>query len=187
MKILLIDNHTDYLHNFGPLFLEHDVEIQQYRPGLNFHDAGKDLVILSGGGGEGYELPDTHRDGKLWYEDEMNFVLTCDKPLVGVCMGFEVISAAFGADVNYVGKYISGFKTQQTSKLGQKRLKLEKLRQYEYHQFAVPKVSAKQFEVLAESPTGIELIKHRTKKIIASQFHPEHPGGTLDFAQLLAV
>ena len=186
MKILLIDNHTDHLYNFAPIFRDHQVEIQEYRPGLDFHSAGKDLVILSGGGGEGYELKDTH-NGRLWYEDEMNFVLACDKPLIGVCMGFEVIAAAYGSDVKHAGRLISGFKVHQTSTRGKKHLNLGKMRQYEHHRFAVPQVSAQNFEVLADSPTGIEMIKHKTRKLIASQFHPEHPGGTLDITQLITT
>lgn len=186
MKILLIDNHTDYLHNFAPIFRDHSVEIQEYRPGLDFHTADKDLIILSGGGGEGYELVDK-KNGKLWYEDEINFVLGCDRPLVGICMGFEVISAAFGSEVKHIGRLVSGFKTHQTSAKGKKHLSHEKLRQYEHHRFAIPDVSSKHFEVLADSNTGIEMIKHKTRKIVASQFHPEQLGGTLEIDRLLSL
>lgn len=184
MKILLVDNHTDYLHNFSELFSWHQVEVQEYRPGLEFHADDKDLIILSGGGGEGYELKD-RRQGKLWYEDEMKFVLDCDKPLVGICMGFEVISAAYGSDVEHVGRLVSGFRRHKTSVHGRKHFAHPKLRQYEHHRYAIPKISAKHFEVLADSNTGIEMIKHKTRKIIASQFHPEQAGGTLGLNHLL--
>jgi anthranilate/para-aminobenzoate synthase component II len=186
MKILLVDNHTDYLYKFAELFRDHQVEIQEYRPGLDFHTQGKDLVILSGGGGEGYELKDK-RGNKLWYEDEMNFVLDCDKPLVGICMGFEVISAAFGSGVEHVGRLVSGFRNHQTTSSGHKHLDHKKLRQYEHHRFAVGNVSSKHFEVLADSTTGIELIKHKSRQIVASQFHPEEPGGTLSLGQVLQL
>ena len=186
MKILLVDNHTDYLHNFRELFLSHQVEVQEYKPGLDFHVDGKDLVILSGGGGEGYELKD-RRQGKLWYEDEMKFVLDCDKPLVGICMGFEVIAAAYGADVNHMGKLVSGFKKQTTTEHGLKHLSHPRLRQYKHHRFAAQKVSVKHFDVLADSTTGIEMIKHRTRRIVASQFHPEQTGGTLGLKHLLTL
>ncbi|HVX58608.1 MAG TPA: hypothetical protein VG964_02630 [Candidatus Saccharimonadales bacterium] len=185
MRILLIDNHTDYLHNFSEIFTNHSVEIQEYKPGLEFHTEDKDLIILSGGGGEGFELKDKVRNGKLWYEDEMNFVLGCDKPLVGVCMGFEVISAAFGSEVEHIGRLVSGFRSQSTSSKGQKALGHAKLRQYEHHRYGVGKVSSKHFEVLADSATGIELIKHKTRKIVASQFHPEQAGGTMDLRTLI--
>lgn len=186
MRILLIDNHTDYLHNFAEVFAGHSVEIQEYKPGLDFHTNGKDLVILSGGGGEGFELKDK-KNGKFWYEDEMNFVLGCELPIVGICMGFEVISAAYGAEIQHVGRLISGFRAQTTSAKGQKHLGHVKLRQYEHHRYGVPSVSSKHFEVLADSASGIEMIKHKTRKIIASQFHPEVPGGTIQLARLLSM
>lgn len=185
MKILLINNHTDYLYNVQNALAGHDVEVQVYKPGLNFHDQGKDLIVLSGGGGEGFELKDK-RHGKLWYEDEMNFVLACDKPIVGVCMGFEVISAAFGSKVEHVGKLVKGFKDAKTTPHGEKRLSQFKLNQFEWHRYGVPQVSAKHFEVLAHSATGIEMVKHHTRPIIATQFHPEVEGGTLQLQTLLA-
>src|SRR5579862_7356745 len=128
MKILLIDNHTEHLHNFIELFTAHDVEIQEYKPGLDFHTQGKDLVVLSGGGGEGFELKDT-RDDQLWYEDEMKFVHACGKPLIGICMGFEVIAGAYGASVKPIGKLVSGFRVQQSTTAGLEHFCTAKLRQ----------------------------------------------------------
>jgi anthranilate/para-aminobenzoate synthase component II len=185
MKILLVDNHTYYLQNVKTALAGHDVEVQVYKPGLEFHFQDTDLVVLSGGGGEGYELKDK-RHGKLWYEDEMSFVLDCDKPIVGICMGFEVISAAFGSRVEHVGKLVKGFKNAKTTPHGEKRLSHINLSQFEWHRYGVSQVSAKHFEVLAHSSTGIEMIKHHKRPIIATQFHPEVEGGTLKLRQLLA-
>lgn len=186
MKILLINNHTDYLHNVEAALAGHDVEVQVYKPGLEFHHEDKDLIVLSGGGGEGFELKDKFR-GKLWYEDEMNFVLDCDKPIIGVCMGFEVISAAFGSKVEHIGKLVKGFKDTKTTPHGERRLSQVKLNQFEWHRYGVSQVSSKHFEVLAHSSTGIEMVKHHSRPIIATQFHPEVEGGTLKLQQLLSI
>lgn len=185
MKILLINNHTDYLHNVVNALDGHKLEIQIYRPGLDFHFEDKDLIVLSGGGGEGYEIKDK-RNGKYWYEDEMSFVLACDKPLVGICMGFEVISAAYGAQVKHAGRLIKGFHNHTLRPAGKSRFSHDKLRQYEHHRYAVPDISSKHFEVLAHSDSGIEMIKHKQKKIIATQFHPEVTGGSLELSQVIA-
>jgi len=186
MNILLVNNHTDYLHNVQNALADHNVEVQVYEPGMKFNHAGKDLIVLSGGGGEGYELKDK-RHGKLWYEDEMEFVLSCDKPMLGICMGFEVIGAAYGAKVEHAGKLVKGFKPAITTPSGEKKLSLSKLRQFEWHRYAIPQVSSKHFEVLAHSATGIEMIKHRSRPILATQFHPEVEGGSLKLQQLLAL
>lgn len=185
MKILLIDNHTDYLNNVQKALVGHDVEIQVYKPGLQFNDQNKDLIVLSGGGGEGFEFKDMFR-GKLWYDDEMEFILKCDKPIFGICMGFEVISAAFGSKVEPIGGLVKGFRQSQTTESGLKRVKKDSLRQYEWHRYGVKDVSPKHFEVLAYSDTGIEMIRHHKRPIFATQFHPEK-GGTLKLASLLQI
>ena len=87
MKILLVNNHTAHLKDLSSALAEHEVEMQNYFPGINFNDQDKDLVILSGGGGEGLEVNDEYEPGRLWYQDEMNFVKTTTKPVLGICMG----------------------------------------------------------------------------------------------------
>jgi GMP synthase-like glutamine amidotransferase len=88
MKILLVNNHTQHLEALSASLNGHDVEIQMYQPGIDFHDADKDMVILSGGGGEGLEIIDKVKNrSKLWYQDEMNFVRKTEKPILGICMG----------------------------------------------------------------------------------------------------
>jgi anthranilate/para-aminobenzoate synthase component II len=106
MKILLINNHTQHLSNLNQSLAGHQVEVQIYRPGLDFHAEDKDLVILSGGGGEGLEINDFIRRGKLWYQDEMDFILRTAKPIIGICMGFEVIARAHGSDIPKMDKLL---------------------------------------------------------------------------------
>jgi GMP synthase-like glutamine amidotransferase len=140
-------------------------------------------MILSGGGGEGMEIYDHVQPRKLWYQDEMDFVLSNDKPLIGICMGFEVICAAYGQKIHETPILTEGFKSVKTSKKGQSLLSKKQLRQFESHYWQVHN-APKGFEVLAESQTGIEIIKKGN--IFASQFHPEK-GGTLQLKQLITT
>lgn len=181
MKILLINNNTVHLPSLNSSLAGHDVEVQVYQPGLKFNDQGKDLVILSGGGGEGLEIYDQHKSGGLWYQDEMSFVLNSDKPLIGICMGFEVICAAYGQKIHETSVLTQGFKKVSTTKKGQKFIGKSQLEQFESHYWQLRSVP-KGFDVLAESETGIELI--RKGKLFASQFHPEK-GGTLYLKNLI--
>jgi GMP synthase-like glutamine amidotransferase len=185
MKILLINNNTQHLAYLQKALANHEVEVQVYKPGLEFNYHDKDLVILSGGGGEGLEIHDYHTPGKLWYDDEMNFVRTCQKPILGICMGFEVISRAFGATVQKLQKGLDGFAPVQATDLGKKLFGKSKLKQYEAHDWGVPNAPSG-FDVLAKSPTGIEIIKHQNRPIFATQFHPEK-GGTLKLEQIIAA
>ena len=190
MKILLINNHTVHLKHLTKALAGHQIEIQKYEPGLKFNDQGKDLVILSGGGGEGLEIHDEYRPGQLWYDDEMSFIRSTDKPVVGICMGFEVIARAYGAPVTDVGRLILGREEVRVGKPAKALFGASKLSQYEAHSWRVQDVPS-DFEVLATSRSGIEIFRYKDPKktgktIIASQFHPEK-GGTLELKQLLAA
>ena len=183
MKILLIDNNTEHKKALARALAGHDVEVQRYTPGVRFNYQDKDLVLLTGGGGEGHEIDDKHSPGRLWYEDEMKFIQVCNKPVIGICMGFEIIANTFGAKVDEMKKEVRGVKRLRTTKAGREYFKKDNLRQYEAHKWRVKSVP-KGFEVLARSETGIEIMRHKKRPIIATQFHPEK-GGTLDLPKLL--
>src|SRR4051812_14802326 len=129
MKILLVNNNTEHLDAIFASLKGHEVEAQKYKPGLEFHDAGKDLVILSGGGGEGLEIIDKVTKSKLWYQDEMNFVRSTDTPVLGFCMGFEVIVKAFDGRVYHRPKLTYGFMASHATDKGKKMLKQNTLKQ----------------------------------------------------------
>ncbi len=189
MKILVVNNyqHNNETATFEALKLclsGHQVEYQRYKPGLQFAEAGKDLIILSGGGGEGSEIHDEYSKNKLWYEDQINFILSTKKPIFGICMGFEIIARAYGSKVVQMKQYVSGLKTVSTTQKGLEIFNQNDLTQYQNHIWRVPAVSLEHFDVLAESKTGIEAIKHKTRPILATQFHPEK-GGTLSLRALI--
>lgn len=164
----------------------HEIEVKNYRPGLAINDAGKDLVILSGGGGEGLEITDKVTRGKLWYQDEIDFVRNSNTPILGICMGFEVIVKAFGGKVHYRPELTYGFRTTHLTPAGQKTLKQKVISQVEAHYWYVPEVPENELETLAVSESGIEIVRHTKKNILGTQFHPEE-GGTLKLPQLLTI
>ncbi len=185
MKILLINNHTLHLHELNASLAGHQVEVQSYEPGLDFHEEGKDLIILSGGGGEGLEIDDFIQKGKLWYEDQMEFILRTKKPIMGICMGFEVIAKAFGRDVTFMGDLVEGQTDVKLSSKGEKLIGVSSANQFESHSWQVTE-APKDFDTLGDSPLGVQIMKHRTRKILATQFHPEK-GGTLELKEILAL
>ncbi len=183
MRILLINNNTLHKNDLKASLAGHEVEEQIYKPGLKFNDEDKDLIILSGGGGEGLEIYDTTESRKLWYQDEMDFVLRNKKPLVGICMGFEVICAANGQKIHQTPVLTQGYRTITPTNKGQKIVANKKtLTQFESHYWEVHS-APEGFDVLAHSRTGIEIIKK--DNIFATQFHPEIEGGSLNLNDLI--
>jgi len=190
LKILLINNHTVHLNSLGKALAGHQIEVQTYRPGLKFNDEGKDLIILSGGGGEGLEIHDEYEPGRLWYDDEMDFVRNTTKPVLGICMGFEVIARAYGAPIGSVGGLILGRERVELTNTAKQLFQSTSLQQYEAHRYLLEDVP-EGFEVLATSKKngkkmGIEIFRYQRgqKKIFATQFHPEK-GGTLELKQMI--
>jgi|SRR5579859_2551226 len=182
MKILIVDNGTSYKEQLLQELAGHKVEIQLYKLGADFHYQDKDLIILSGGGGEGREANDLHENGELWYKDELQFILDSKVPIVGICMGFELVCQAYGSKVERLPRRIIG---QKEMMLRQKNSSIKsKIKQFKYHNWRISGVSSKHFEVKAVSRSGIEIVKHKTRPIIATQFHPEITGGALNFSTL---
>jgi len=189
MRILVVNNYqynneTATFEALKSSLAGYQVEYQRYKPGLQFAEAGKDLIILSGGGGEGSEIHDEYSKDRLWYADQINYVLTTKKPILGICMGFEVIARAYGSKVVQMKEYVTGPKAVSTTQKGQEIFNKKDLRQYQNHIWRVPAVSSEHFDVLAESKTGIEAIKHKTRPILATQFHPER-GGSLSLDNII--
>lgn len=184
MKILLVNNHTKHMASLKQALAGHDVEVVEYRPGANLRDSDKDLVILSGGGGEGLEITDKISRSRLWYQDEINFVRQTDKPVLGICMGFEVLVQAYGGKVHYQPKLIHGLKVSHLTDQGSRLFKHQTISQLEAHYWYVPEVP-ESLDVLASSKTGIEMIRHKHKRQLGTQFHPESADGTLYLSQLV--
>jgi anthranilate/para-aminobenzoate synthase component II len=186
MKILLVDNGTIHLQKIINSFAGYEVEVLRYSPDAEFNDADKDLIILSGGGGEGQEIDDKHTEEELYYDNQMRFVLKTKKPIIGICMGFEVIAMAFGSKIENVNAYYESFKPSHLLESAIKLFNVKEISQFEAHYMGI-KTLSHPLAALAYSSDGIEIIKHKTRPIIATQFHPEVPGGTLGLPQLFTV
>ncbi|HET6863822.1 MAG TPA: hypothetical protein VFH37_01290 [Candidatus Saccharimonadales bacterium] len=185
MKVLVVNNNTAHMKNLLGALEGHEVEIQNYLPGINFHTDGKDVIVLSGGGGEGLEVNDNYKPGHPWYQDEMNLVRTATKPVVGICMGFEVMVRAFGGKVTGIGQLIQGFNKVEVSDFAYPLVGEKNLEQFESHSWRVKEEDVpEQFQKLAKSDIGVEIIKYNN--LIATQFHPEK-GGTLKLQDLLDI
>ncbi len=117
------------------------------------------------------------------YANVGELIKRCEKPILGICFGHQLISMAFYEDVVPMGQKIEGYYMVQRVNHDELFEGLpEKFLVMESHQEMVKSLPY-EFVLLAESLNcPIEAIKHRTLPIYGVQFHPEryddkHPAG----------
>lgn len=166
MKILLIDNGSKYLEKLKSLVSAHSLIIKKYTE-IDIHDQEEyDLIILSGG----------HIISVVGHEDdfgkEINLIRSTKTPVLGICLGFELIAYTYGA-------WLERLETKENTVLDLhptaedpifKNINVIKV--YENHRWVITKESP-DLHGLAISEDGIEIIKHKSKLIYGFQFHPE--------------
>ncbi len=117
------------------------------------------------------------------YSNVAELVKQCEKPILGICFGHQLIAMAFYEEVVNMGQRVEGY--YMVKRVNHDELfegLAEKILVMESHEEMVVNVPY-EFIKLAESPNcPVEAIKHRTLPIYGVQFHPErfddkHPAG----------
>ncbi len=169
MKISVIDNETRFLSelvrfaeneggNQVKVFSRDDIKPDEIN--------SSDLIILSGG----HKDPVSLNPEK--YSAEIELVKSTDKPVLGICMGFEIIAYAFGSELERMHN-------KESKALELKWVVETPISSYfntvkvqEHHRWRIKSLGL-ELTALAESQDGIEIIKHKDKPIYGFQFHPE--------------
>lgn len=171
MKVLLIDNHTkhrkDLIDFLVGLFAEVEC-LARENLANDFDFSAYDFVVLSGGS----DVPTVLRHRDI-YQKEIEIVQNLQKPILGICLGAEIVVSAFSGELYEITEKIEGerkinvFDENLADYIGSHKVSV-----FEGHHIGIKKVGD-EFDILAESSNGPEIIKHKTKPIIALQFHPE--------------
>lgn len=165
MNILLFDNGTKYLSGLNNLLGKlGKVTIANNPSDLSSKDA--DLIVLSGG----HHLYVTEHPEA--YQTEIEFIKTSKKPILGVCLGAELIAYAFGAKLEFLNYEESGLINIMVLQKDNVFKDISDFKVYENHKLAITSLP-KELIGLAKSKTGFEVFKHNTKPIYGFQFHPE--------------
>jgi len=108
----------------------------------------------------------------LLKKEVFNFVLSCNLPLIGICNGAQLIARAYGAGIVQLPKMRKGIYDIRIVK--DKNLFGDKYQQtvYKNQAWSLQNLSP-EFVVYGTSGDGIEMFRHKTKKIAGVQFHPE--------------
>ena len=165
---MIIDNHSKFIQRIGEILNYFKFEYSS----VDFADfrldkfSEFDCFILSGG--------NLSIEGTPAFKEEKKLIKQAPKPIFGICFGFQIIAYVYGEFTSELPQKVLGVKKIDIfrfEKLGIKYNK-KKLKVFESHLWAI-KNPPKDFDVYGTSQYGIEIIKHKTKPIFATQFHPE--------------
>ena len=169
-KILVVDNHDSFVFNIMQYLDElgavtHVIKNEEIEPKYcqNF-----DGVVISPGPGNPQNAGAS-----------IDVVKYCDRheiPILGICLGLQVIGAAYGAKISSAPELLHG----RTSEILHDGTDLFKdipnnFIATRYHSLAIESDSVPaELQVTARCPDGTIMgISHRSKKIVGVQFHPE--------------
>ena len=169
-KILVVDNHDSFVFNIVQYLDELGattvvVKNEEIDPDFCKNFAG---VVISPG-------PGNPQNAGV----SIDAVKYCDDagiPILGICLGLQVIGAAFGAKISSAPELLHG----RTSEIVHNGTDLFKdipnnFIATRYHSLAIePDSIPEVLQVTATSSDGTVMgISHRTKNIVGVQFHPE--------------
>ena len=173
--LLIIDNQSSFIKRFKRNFLsEQNIEYRfiDHNEPLNIKPEEKvEGIILSGGKGSPYEPLNLSTN----FVALMNF----DVPILGICLGYEIIAVAYMGRIKRLEKYQQKLQSVRVIKTNDpifQGLVSDEVMLRKQHQYQVSKLPP-DFIKLAESDIcEIEIIRHKDKPIYGFQSHPEVSG-----------
>ncbi len=166
MRILLVDNHTLRMPEWQSLLAHDEVNIVRAEQLQPTEADPYDLVILTGA--TGFGIP-AHPDG---YQEELALIRTRNKPLLGVCAGFEALVTAFGGTLQHRRERVRGVIDINVVKQDPIFGETKRFKAFVSHKYFIAE-APKQCVVLAKSAFNVEVIKHESRPVYGFQFHPE--------------
>ena len=166
MKTLIIDNHTKHVSELVTMFPGSDVVVKENLKNTSLEKY--DLLVFSGGS----HVPTVLHHTEI-YSEEISIIQKATIPILGICLGSEIIIDAFGGELNEISALHQGdMKLTIIDESLSRVLKDDDVTMYEAHCVTIKKLPD-DFMSCAVSDHGIEIFKHATKPIIGIQFHPE--------------
>ncbi|MEV4007299.1 gamma-glutamyl-gamma-aminobutyrate hydrolase family protein [Actinomadura sp. NPDC049753] len=171
MRVLVVDNHDSFVYNIVQYLLELGADcLVRDRSDVAVEDAaGVDGVLLSPGPG--------HPAGAGVCLDLVRDAERRGTPLLGVCLGHQVIAHVHGATVARAPEIVHGFTSEiHHDGAGVFRGLPDPFDATRYHSLAVVPgtVPPDVLEVTARTREGVVMgLRHRGRPVEGVQFHPE--------------
>ncbi len=170
MEGLLIDNGSKVIVELLVLFKAVGANMMVMPVSKFSSTTDYNFVVMSGSSQNSVQ-----HHSQTVYAQELEFLKTTKLPVLGVCLGLELVAEAFGGQVRKQPRKVEGmFTLQVTDKDGLFDADGE-IVVFESHRWAVSDPGP-QLTTLAVSEHGVEAVKHVSKPIYGVQFHPELSG-----------
>jgi len=171
MKILLIDNYDSFTFNLYHYISSLKISVDVFR---NDKITDKEIlkkkynkIVISPGPGNPNQAGNCIKIVRSLYKKI---------PILGVCLGHQIIGQAFGSKIVQANKLMHG-KTSLiiSKKIGILKNAPKKFEATRYHSLIIDKKTiSKDLVITAETSEGIIMgIKHKKYNIHGVQFHPE--------------
>ena len=171
MKIILIDNYDSFtfnlFHYLSSLKVKVDVIRNDKITSKEIIKKGYNKIVISPGPGNPNQSGNCLKIVKSLYKNI---------PILGVCLGHQIIGQVFGSKIIQAKKLMHG----KTSKILSKRTGIlrnlpKTFEATRYHSLIIDKKSlSKDLEITAETKDGVIMgIKHKKFNLHGVQFHPE--------------
>jgi len=171
MKILLIDNYDSFTFNLYHYLSSLKINVDVIR---NDKVTDKEIIknkynriVISPGPGNPNQSGNCLKIVKTLYKKI---------PILGVCLGHQIIGQVFGSKIVQAKKLMHG----KTSLINSKKIGIlknlpSKFEATRYHSLIIDKKTlSKELEITAETKDGIIMgVKHKEYNIHGVQFHPE--------------
>ena len=173
MKFFIVDNGSLFTYEIvSKIEINgHSTHVQKYSPYEPLDPKDADVIVLSGG--YQYEVGDVLEDNELWYRHELELIRTTDKPLLGICLGHQMINVAFGGTILKLARSVQEAVNIAVNPVGQAKLGYSRFRALEHHDYAVDEFNNTGLIELASSNDCVEVLYHPERKMLGVQFHPE--------------
>lgn len=157
-----MDNGSRFLPELRQALVKHDVETVSFQEvkGGDF-----DAAILSGGSQVSW------KDAPLVFKKELEWIQRSSLPMLGICLGFELICHAFGEELIRLPEKRKGLYGVRMVLEDPLFMDIQRLEGFESHKLAVKKL--RHLVPLAISDDGVEVARHPDRLMYGFQFHPE--------------
>ena len=171
MKIILIDNYDSFTfnlyHYLSSLKTHVDVVRNDKITDKEIIKKNYNKIVISPGPGNPNQSGNCLKIVKSLYKKV---------PILGVCLGHQIIGQAFGSKIVQAKKLMHGkISTMRSKKIGILKNLPSKFEATRYHSLIIDKKTlSNDLEITAETEDGIIMgIKHKKYNIHGVQFHPE--------------